>query len=201
MIDITNIQVFNFENAIRGMRNSYNSWNKSDSHYHYNETQYNIGKNDLQLMKKLIKTGHSHSKFLRQIFVSFDINAPLYWYKEMDQYKVGTTTNSCSTMHTLSKRELNESDFSWDIVTTQREKLLEYLNFLIQQYNDIPTEENFRTLIQDLPSSFNQKRTWTGSYENIRNIYVDRHFHKLKEWRDFCNVIETKFPYAKELIV
>lgn len=168
-------------------------------HYAY------LGPNDLNLAQKLISGGPVHSKFMRQIFVSMDIDAPLYWHKEMDTYKVGTTANSCSTMHKLTSSPIIKECFSFD----NDYKLNEYENEVTDRFihllEDLRVKakdgdkEAWRFLIQLLPESWNQKRTWTGSYENLRNIYQWRRQHKLIEWRDFCKVIED-MPYGKELI-
>lgn len=209
MIKIDNIEVFNFEGALRGMRNPMNSWEKSDSEYKYENIRdstgkYIIGPNDLALAQKLINGGSVHSKFMRQIFVSMDIDAPLYWWKEMDQYRVGCTTNSCSTMHKIHSNNIDENLFSLD----NSYSLNEYENEVIDRYfhlledlrvkanND---EEAWRLLIQLLPESWNQKRTWTADYETLRNIYQWRRNHRLEEWHDFCHIIE-ELPYGKELI-
>lgn len=197
MIKIENIRVYNMLDAVKGIRNAMKSWDKSDS------DMSKIGPKDLELALKLVKAGSDHRKFLRQIFVSMNITAPLYWWKEMDTYKVGTVANSESTMHTLTHRALTEEDFSWDEVTCYRIALLEHLNELLEKVREckknglIDRAKRFwRELIQDLPSSFNQMRTWTANYEVLRNIYHARKHHKLDEWREFCSVIES-LPHSE----
>ena len=206
MIKIENYDVFNFENAIRGMRNPLSSWDKSDSQWIDNE--FVIGKNDLSLAKKLIKSGSTHRKFMRQIFVSADITAPLYLWKEIDQYRIAVTTDSCSTMHTIHKQEFSLDDFSIEHLHPEgiviMKNIIQYLNtkrqtFLVVKDPDVK-KDYWWQLIQILPSTYNQMRTWTGNYENLISMYHDRKHHKLDEWKEVCAWIET-LPYAKELIV
>lgn len=206
MIKIDKVQVMNISASIRGMRNAFESWDKSDSCYKYNDTDFSeasrkfiIGEKDLILASKLANSGTDDSKFLRQIIVSLDITAPLYWYKEFDTYKVGTVANSTSTMHLLGKRDLRPNDFSWDHVTDYRWEYLDHINLMIQIWRENKSEENFRWMIQDLSNSFNQTRTITLNYAVLRNQYHARKCHKLEEWRDYCDWIKT-LPYAKELI-
>lgn len=202
MIEINNIEVFNFEGALRGMRNPMNSWEKSDSVFFIGQG-FNIGENDLSLAQKLISGGPVHSKFMRQIFVSMDINAPLYWWKEMDTYKVGTTANSCSTMHKIHSKEFTIEDFSHEHLDEYSLDALKYiivrLNDNRKHYLETKDKDYWWQMIQLLPSSYNQKRTWTADYETLRNIYQWRRNHKLDEWHDFCHMIE-ELPYGKELI-
>lgn len=238
MIDITNISVYNIDNALRGMRNPMNSWDKSDSYFgckkhpnifeernskcdkdctfgnmkrvcsNYHNTFF-IGENDLNLAQKLIKSGTGHSKFMRQIFVSMDITAPLYFWKEMDTYKVGTTANSTSTMHKLATTPITRECFSFDnefldedeqtIFDSLIDDAISNLEELRQMYIGTQDKKYWRMLIQLLPESWNQTRTWTANYAVLRNIYFLRKNHKLQEWRDFCNVIEG-LHYGKELI-
>jgi len=208
MIKIENTDVWGIEHSIRGMRNPKNSWDKSDSVFSENKDDFVIGKNDLKLMKTLINSGSEHRKFLRQIFVSCDITAPLYWWKEFDTYKIGTTADSCSTMHTIHKREFTLDDFSHEhLINFHGEGefstfgvILGDLNWSREKYLETKDKRYWWQMIQLLPSSYNQKRTWTGSYENLINMYRQRKNHKLDEWREFCAWIET-LPYAKELIV
>ena len=199
MIKLSNIQVYNFQGAFRGMRNPLASWHLADTTYNSDGSIDTWGENDKQLALKLVKAGSDHSKFLRQIFVSMDIIAPDYWWKEMDTYKVGTVANSTSTMHKLTSRYLTPEDFSWDELTYTREVTLKNINLLIDTYKSAlePGREDkviadicWRRLIQDLPMSFNYTRTWTGSYENLRNIYPSRKHHKVIEWHEFCRMIE-----------
>lgn len=166
-----------------------------------------LGAKDLDLARRMIKAGNSDSKFLRQILVSMDITAPLYWWKECDQYKVGTVTNSCSTMHKLTSRALTISDFSFDgkLEKPEQRYVTDIYTILdICEYNRLKFLETgdkgyWRRLIQMLPEAYNQKRTWTANYQVLRAIYFDRRYHKLQEWQDFCARIE-KMPYAAQLI-
>jgi hypothetical protein len=199
MIKIENIEVFNFEGAIRAMRNPLESWSKSDSGYTGDE--FILGIDDIKLANKLVKAGTDHSKFMRQIFISMDIYAPVYWWKEMDTYKVGTVANSGSTMHTLCNKLLTYLDFSWDKMTPYRDNTIYHLNKMITtwQQGGKKDKQLWREIIQDLPSSYNQLRTWTANYQVLRNIYFARRSHKLSEWREFCEMIES-LPYS-ELII
>lgn len=205
MIKIEHMQAYNVEGAIRGMRNPMESHNLSDSktiiigHNKYEEPIFGweLGYNDMQLALKLIKAGTDHSKFMRQITVSMDISAPLYWWKEMDTYKVSTVANSESTMHKLTSKPLTSDDFEDDDKDDfWFPGILEYLNDLIKEYNKTRLKHTWRLLIQRLPSSFIQKRTWTGNYQNLRNIYHNRENHRLDEWQDFREAIE-KLPYSQ----
>lgn len=219
-------EVWGFEHAIRGMRNPLESWQKSDSEYiecinaengkvHYELES--IGKNDMELMQKLIKAGSEHRKFLRQIIVSVDITAPLYWWKEFDTYKVGTVANSTSTMHKLARTPINlgcfETDDFEDVevesakninvgnITFWWSVLLEILESLRNKYNKTKDKKYWKELIRLLPESWLQTRTVTMSYENILNMYRHRKNHKLTEWSvAFCNWVES-LPYAKELLM
>ena len=202
MIKLERISVMNFENAIRGARNPMNSWNKSDSYYNENG-DFVLGENDLDLAKRLSNAGSDHRKFLRQIFVSIDITAPLYWWKEFDTYKVGTTANSCSTMHKIHAKEFTQEDFSFE--RTHKDcawliqSILNVLNTSREQFLETKEKVYWENMIQFLPSSYNQMRTVTLTYENLINIYHARRHHKLIEWHILCDLIET-LPYAKELI-
>ena len=207
-----NTAVYNIYNAILGARNPMNSWDKSDSVFKgYNGKIENtsIGKNDLELMQKLIKAGSEHRKFLRQIFVAVDITAPLYFFKELDTYKVGTVANSTSTMHKLASTPITidcfemsdftplidnfKIDLSWRTVVS-------YLEQLRQKYNETKDKRYWKELIRLLPESWLQKRTITMNYENILNMYRQRKNHKLAEWsKSFCDWVKT-LPYAEELI-
>ena len=191
----------NFENAIRGARNPMNSWNRMDSCL--KDGKYILGENDLGLAKRLCKAGRDHRKFLRQIFVSVDINAPIYWWKEFDTYKVGTVSNSTSTMHKIHSREFRMDQFSHDQMTPKtREKLSEivaYLEELRQEYLRTKDRQVWMDMIQLLPSSYNQLRTCSLNYEVLANIYHSRKNHKLSEWHTFCDYIRT-LPYATDLI-
>lgn len=191
MIEITNQFVHGFEAAIRGMRNPLESWEKSDSKFNVdNGIGVWIGANDKQLMMKLVKAGTDHSKFMRMIYVTADINAPLYWWKEFDTYRMGVEKNSCSTMHTLHKRDLTLNDFSIER-TCERylpafERLIDAINDARRMYLETGDTDFWESMVQMLPSSFMQKRTVCMSYQAIRNMYHARKHHKLKEWREFC---------------
>lgn len=218
MVKFDNTQVFNFEGAIRGMRNPMNSWVRSDSKWvtEYSEDNqttkvyYKIGNNDLNLMKNLIKSGPEHRKFLRQIFVSVDISAPLLYWSEFDTYKIGTTANSCSTMHRLMSKELTFDDFSIDANPFDDDikywnHAIEYINGLIRLYKESNDNEEKTNLLrrakQALPSGYIQKRTVTMSYENVWTIYTQRKNHRLKEWNtDFVNWAAS-LPYFHELFL
>lgn len=210
MIKVENIETWGFEHAIRGMRNPMNSWDKSDS-MPGGQAGYQVGKNDLSLMKKLYKAGTEHRKYLRQIFVSMDITAPLYWWKEFDTYKVGTVANSCSTMHKIHSKEFTVEDFScehienfdgyyntamfyeWFVDT------IEKLNVARRLYIDTGDKRYWWQMIQLLPSSYNQKRTVTMNYENVITIIKQRTGHKLDEWNDFIEILKD-LPYIREII-
>lgn len=231
-----NTRVYNFENALRGMRNPLNSWAKSDSEFgimpndmvkdeaklwidddeRYCEYAV-IGPNDMDLARRLINGGTEHRKFLRQIFVSVDITAPLYWYKEFDTYKVATAANSTSTMHkiasapiTLDCFEIGDyepdlvyhvSDLGECTVGELVELILEHLELLRQKYLETKDKRYWKELIRWLPEGWNQTRTWTANYEVLRSMYHQREHHKLCEWsEDFCKWVES-LPYAKELII
>ena len=202
MIEIKNTSVMNFENAIRGARNPLNSWNRLDSGFD-TEGNFVLGPNDLDLAKRLASAGSDHRKFMRMIFVSVDLNAPLYWWKEFDTYKVGTVANSCSTMHKIHSKPLTREDFSFDKMNEESLKmmdsLLEYFESVRQAYLETKDKALWYNMIQLLPSSFNQMRTVTLNYENLRNMYFARRCHKLDEWHVFCDWIKS-LPYAKELI-
>ena len=203
MILINEIEVSNFKGAFRGLRNPLNSWHLSDSYTDENGS-YILGEKDLDLAKRMIKGGPDESKFLRQIFVSMDITAPLYWWKEMDTYKVATVANSTSTMHKITSKEITEDDFSfdddWDLIfNLAKASVVESCENLRQKYLNTQDKRYWRALIQLLPEGYNQTRTWTANYQVLRSIYFARRNHKLIEWHTFCEEIE-KLPYAKELI-
>ena len=219
MIKFENTEVFNFEGAIRGMRNPLNSWDKSDSGWvdfedydgggapDGNGYAYVIGPNDLYLMRRLIKSGSDHRKFMRQILVSVDITAPLYWWKEFDTYKVGTVSNSCSTMHKIHAKEFTIDDFSYDhckddpIVENYINDTLWILNRAREQFLQTKDKAFWWDMIQLLPRKKKKKRTITLNYETLYNIYGSRKDHKLDEWRvGFMEWIES-LPYSEELIV
>ena len=210
MILVDNVEVFNFEGAIRGMRNPMNSWDKSDTtlelvlrhdkeHAHI---EVNIGENDLDLMRRLYKAGTEHRKYLRQIFVSMDITAPLYWWKEFDTYKVGTVANSCSTMHKITAKEFELDDFSHEQLIPPSEGVLINLIALLNEYRRqyLETKHKFYwwQLIQLLPSSYNQRRTVTMNYENVMTIINQRTGHKLDEWNNLIKELK-QLPYIEEI--
>ena len=215
MIKIENIEVFNFEGAFRGLRNPMNSWNKSDSYIDALTNKYIVGENDLKLAQRMIGAGTDESKFMRQIFVSMDITAPLYWWKEADTYKIATVSNSCSTMHKITSSEITEENYSFDpepdkpltdLPTNDYVRILDIKNravadveWLRKKYNETKDKRYWRLLIQINPDGWLQKRTWTGNYQNLRNMYFARKNHKLIEWKQFCQIIE-QLSYSKELI-
>lgn len=204
MIDFNRVYVMNLENAIRGARNPMNSWARSDSYYDENG-QYILGENDLSLAKRLRNAGTSdHRKYLRQVMLSVDITAPMYWWKEYDTYKVATVANSTSTMHKIHSKPFEIEDFSHDHLTENGLKVLKGLVDEMEkirlEYVETKDKAFWYDLIQLLPSSYNQMRTCTLNYETLINIYKSRKHHKLEEWRSFCEWIET-LPYAKELII
>lgn len=227
MLKVENLRTFNWEGALRGLRNPMNSWAKSDSTFDENGNIINIGENDLRLMKTLFKAGTEHRKYLRQIFVSMDITAPFYLWKDLNTYKIGVTSNSCSTMHKLTSKPITLDDFSIDnteliddeedealskafflsVVAhceTYRQKYLTYkqkakLNPKKAKHYNSCAKRYWRKLIQLLPSSYNQKRTITMNYENIFNIIRQRQDHKLSEFHTLCDVFKT-LPYVQELL-
>ena len=227
MIKVENIETFNWDGAIRGMRNPKNSWQKSDSKYDENG-KYIIGENDFKLMKTLFDAGPEHRKYLRQIPISFDITAPLYWWKEYDTYKVGTTSNSCSTMHKIHDKEFTYEDFSCehlidsndeDVIDaigaeykdedgvimniTPKEHMrhhIDILNWYRNLYNKTNNKKYWWQMIQLLPTTYNQKRTLTLDYEVAYNMIRQRKNHKLDEWRELTDTLIDKLPYMKELI-
>lgn len=219
MIKFEHLDIVGWEPAIRGMRNAMNSWAKSDSFYtcshsgypcHHcidytnckRKATYLIGPNDRELMMKLRKAGTDHRKYMRMVIVYVDIIAPLYWWKEFDTYKVGTVSNSCSTMHKIHDKEFTEEDFSIDaLFDTDSLGVEPYslrlirdtirtLNLLRDAYNQTKDKRYWDSMIQILPTSYNQRRTIEMNYEVLANIYGSRRFHKLKEWRDLCTWIE-----------
>ena len=197
------IFVMNMENAIRGARNPMNSWARMDSTYD-EKGNFILGENDLSLAHRLAKAGTDHRKFLRQIIVSMDITAPLYWWKEFDTYKVGTVANSCSTMHKIQSAPFTREAFSHDHLTeaglAALDTLIAFLESERVRYNETKEKDAWHNMIQLLPSSFNQLRTVTLNYEVLINIYYARRHHKLDEWHSLCRAIEA-LPYAKELIL
>lgn len=204
MIDFKECYVMNLENAMRGARNPMNSWARSDSGYNENG-DYILGENDLSLARRLRGAGSSdHRKYLRQIMVSIDITAPLYWWKEYDTYKVGTVANSTSTMHKIHSKPFELEDFSHDHLSKNGLSILKNLIDELEKIRILYIESKDKKLwydiIQLLPSSYNQLRTCTLNYETLVNIYRSRKNHKLDEWRSFCDWIKT-LPYADEIII
>ncbi|MCI5651850.1 MAG: hypothetical protein MR295_06420 [Ruminococcus bromii] len=203
MIKIERTSVMNFENAIRGARNPMNSWDRMDSHTESDGT-FVFGENDLALAKRLCTAGSDHRKFIRQIFVSVDLTAPIYWWKEFDTYKVGTTANSTSTMHKIHAKPFEAADFSCErMLPAARESLdrtIETLEKLRLAYIETKDKDLWYSIIQLLPSSYNQMRTCTMTYENLVNMYFARRSHKLDEWHVYCAWVE-QLPYFKELFL
>lgn len=204
MIKIEKTQVMNWEAAIRGMRNPMNSWAKSDSYYTHIEDgetletapyEFFVGDEDKRLMHQLRDAGSDHRKYLRMIFVSVDITAPLYWWKEYDTYKVGTVANSCSTMHKIHAKAFDRDDFSHDRMSEKAlgclDGVIEVLEETRQKYLETKDRAYWHDMIQLLPSSYNQMRTCTMNYENLINMYHARRNHKLPEWHTFCDWVES----------
>ena len=220
MIEISKVEVVGWEHAIRGMRNPLNSWAKSDSALckrdsddckvsaacdcprvsNYNEDYFCIGKHDFDLMKRLAGAGTDHAKYRRMIVVYADILAPLYWWKEYDTYKVGTVANSCSTMHKIQSKEFTLDDFSCDHLDYTSKCMLKdiisVLNKNRELFNNSKNKQFWWNMIQLLPTSYNQKRTVQLNYEVLHNMYHSRKSHKLTEWVNFCEWIET-LPYSE----
>ena len=203
MIKIEKACVMNFEGAIRGARNPLNSWSKMDSFYD-KEGNFVLGENDLSLAKKLCKAGSDHRKFLRMVFVSVDITAPLYWWKEYDTYKVGTVANSTSTMHKIHSKPFELDDFSHDHLTESGLKAMESIMAILeesrQRFVENKDKADWYDIIQLLPESYNQTRTVTMNYENLLNMYFARRSHKLEEWHTYCDWI-LSLPYTKVLFL
>lgn len=217
-----NTEVWGFEHAIRGMRNPMNSWDMSDSGYidkRFND-QFHIGPYDKVLMKGLISAGPEHRKFLRQIFISVDITAPFYWWKEFDTYKVGTVADSCSTMHKLKDTPITVDCFEMgdfadiNVSTVILDKkislalssfydliMVPYMEQLRQKYLETKDKRYWKELIRLLPESWLQKRTVTMSYENAYSMYLQRKNHKLTEWSKHFISWVNNIPYFKELFI
>lgn len=223
MIEFEHTEVMGWEAAIRGMRNPHNSWDKSDSKYlrqedgHIIASRYEVGSNDHDLMMRLVKAGTDHRKFMRMIVAYVDVIAPLYWWKEMETYKVGTVSNSCSTMHSIHKKPFFVDDFSCEDFLESCDRPLisakwqgyvdwapyevflttvELLNRCREKYLETGEKIWWRQIIQFLPANYNQRRTLMLNYEVLANIYRARRNHKLTEWREFCHWIET-LPYSE----
>ena len=214
MIKVEAIEVFGIEGAMRGMRNPLNSWDKADTTV--SDDILEIGENDLNLAARLIKAGTEHRKFLRMIHVQMDVIAPLYWWKEADTYKVGTTTNSCSTMHKIAAKEFTLDDFSHEHLIDDQDDfenengqissykdflyydVLDVLNTARRQYLETKDKRYWWQMIQLLPSSYNQRRTWDISMETLLSILHQRKNHKLDEWNEFREICLEQVPYLKE---
>ena len=224
MIKLKNTDVYGFEAAIRGMRNPWNSWEKSDSamcegadgfedctihaagvcprHSDFRHDIFCVGKDDFALMKKLVAAGTDHSKFMRMINVTVDITAPMFWWSEYDTYKVGTVRNSCSKMHTIHIKPFDIDDFTHegcDKIPAAIDTLMYVVGeceHLRKLYNDTEQKKYWRAIIELLPESFNMRATVQFNYAVLRNMYHARKNHKLDEWRDFCRWIET-LPYSE----
>lgn len=203
MIRLERTAVMNLENALRGARNPLNSWDRIDSAYN-EDGEYILGENDLGLGNRLAKAGTDHRKFMRQIFISVDITAPLYWWKEFDTYKVGTVANSTSTMHKIHSKPFSIDDFSCDQMTDVTlafmRQVVEQLEQIRVKFLETKDKQDWYDMIQLLPSSYNQMRTVTMNYENAANMYYARRNHKLQEWHVFCDWVEN-LPYAKDFIL
>lgn len=203
MIKIEHSKVMNLDGAMRGARNPLNSWERSDSTYAF-DGSYVLGKNDLDLAKRLCRAGSDHRKFIRQILVSVDITAPMYWWKEFDTYKVGTVANSTSTMHKIHSKPFELDDFSHDHMSKSAvEALVAYIQFMeVKRQHFVETKDkaDWYDIIQLLPSSYNQKRTVTMNYENLLNMYYARKSHKLSEWHEYCDWV-LSLPYTKDLFI
>lgn len=214
MILIEHIKVFNFEGAIRGLRNPMNSWDRSDSRIatkldvctiqDVTEGEIILGENDIDLMHRLYVAGHPHRKYLRQIFVSMDITAPSYWYSEFDTYKVGVTRNSCSFMHKGLSEPFTVTKFSRHFMDEQTTSvwstIVDELNRLRDIFNETKDPYVFQEIRNLLPSGYNIKSTITCNYENIVNMIEWRSDHRLVEWREFCETMLNELPYLKEIL-
>ena len=203
MLKVERVCVMNFENAIRGARNPMNSWAKMDSYYN-EKGEFVLGENDLSLASRLARAGSDHRKYLRQVMVSMDITAPLYWWKEFDTYKVGTVANSTSTMHKIQAKEFSREDFSCELLSGDAVAVMDGVIACLeaerQKFLETKDKANWINMIQLLPSSFNQMRTVTMNYEVLINIYYARKNHKLAEWHVLCDAIK-ELPYADKLIL
>lgn len=215
MIKVENIDTWGFKHAIRGMRNPLNSWDKSDSYFEddidVNSKAFSVGEKDLDLMHRLYQAGTEHRKYLRHLFVSMDITAPLYWWKEFDTYKFvlpdpeHVDTNSCSTMHKIHAKEFEPDDFSiehlyGDVLVLFEDNIIETLNLYRKAYINTKDKRYWWQLIQLLPSSYNQRRTLATTYENVFAIIHQRSGHKLDEWNQFVDILKNNVPYVKEIM-
>lgn len=207
MIEITKTKTYGWESAVRGMRNPLNSWDKSDSQFNDFIEGISvplaiplIGQNDLGLMKRLRNAGSDHAKYLRYIQVTCDLNAPMYWWKEYDTYKVGTVANSCSTMHKLAAKKFEMSDFSTEHLEGESIPTMNHILWTLNRARDnfIKTKDKkyWWQMVQLLPTNYNQKRTVLLNYAVLRNMYHSRKSHKLDEWHTFCDWVKT-LPYSE----
>ncbi len=203
MLKVERISVMNMENAIRGARNPLNSWDRMDSYYD-EDGNFVLGENDLSLAVRLAKAGSDHRKYLRQIMVSMDITAPLYWWKEFDTYKVGTVANSTSTMHKIQAKKFAREDFSMEKLTGKSLEVMDSVISCLEEerlkFIETKDKASWINMIQLLPSSYNQMRTVTMNYEVLINMYYARKSHKLSEWHILCDAIAA-LPYADKLIL
>lgn len=215
MLTVEHLETFNIEGALRGMRNPKNSWDKSDSQWDATvsyagfdndalEYNFTVGSKDLKLMERLAFAGTDHRKYLRQMLISCDITAPLFWWKQFDQYKVGTVTNSCSTMHKLTAKKFELDDFSSDSMSFNGLDFLKdqiaMLNMQLDYYNSSKSASAWRDMVCMLPSCYNQKRTVTLNYEVALNFYLARKDHKLSEWNTLCELLYDELPYFQEIV-
>lgn len=211
MIKVTEVETWGFRHALRGMRNPKNSWEKSDSIFNPSCVSFQdtcgyvpeIGENDLRLARTLCAAGTEHRKYMRQIFISMDITAPLYWWKEFDTYKVGTTANSTSTMHKLHAKPFSRADFSCERMSeealTLLDEVIRFLELRRQVFLETKDIRLWDDMIQTLPSSYNQLRTVTLNYENAAAMIRQRENHKLPEWREFVGIL-LDLPYMREIM-
>lgn len=185
--------------VVSGVRNAYNSWEKSDSEW-YEDDCFQVGNEDMNLMKWLANAGDDHGKFMRMLPVILDIDAPLYWWKEMDTYKIGTVANSCSTMHTITSKEFVGEDFSIDDPVMRCKVVAEMndlRNIYLREEDKSEKKRIWRTIIQTLPESYNQMRTWSCNYQVLKHIYHARKGHKLSEWETLRKFIRENIPYSE----
>ncbi len=203
MILIEKTEIFGWEAAIRGMRNSFNSWDKSDSKYNPETGKFEVGPADVDLMDRLSRSGPSHAKFLRYITIQMDVTAPRYWWAEMDTYKVGTVRNSCSTMHKVQAKEFVREDFSCEhldeVSLKTLDVLIDTLNAARDRFNQTKNKDDWWQMIQLLPASLNQKATLQLNYQVLQGLYETRKNHRLDEWHTFCHWVE-ELPYSNLII-
>lgn len=206
MLKVSKMQVYNWEGSLRGMRNPMNSWHLSDTDCNMKRCNDagvyypTIGPNDYSLCKRLVMAGPDHRKFLRQLFITIDIDAPFYWWKEFDTYKVGTVANSCSTMHKIQAKEFTRDDFSCDRMGEEGlavlDSVIEFMEKERLAFIETKDKAHWHNMIQMLPTSYNQLRTVTLNYEVAANIWRARRHHKLSEWHTLCDALE-QLPYSE----